>query len=140
VSAGVRTDDAPEPSAARSPIYTDLVIDHYRRPRNRGRLPSADASARVHSPLCGDQLLVTLTLAEGRVTDVRFDGEGCALSQALASIASERYPGMPVARVLALDDTFTRELLGTDVSRHRRGCATLHLLAVQRALGGGGGP
>lgn len=118
------------------PIYTDLVIDHYRCPRNRGRLPSPDASATVLSPVCGDELevTVTLSLADDRVTDVRFHGEGCALSQALASIASERYPGMEIGQILALDESFTVDLLGSEVSRHRQGCATLHLVAMQRAL------
>ncbi|MGB2711203.1 MAG: iron-sulfur cluster assembly scaffold protein [Conexibacter sp.] len=133
-----RSRSLPEAASIEEPVYTKLVIDHYRRPRNRGRLASADAAAEARSPICGDELRVTLALAAGRVTDVRFDGDGCALSQALASLASERYPGMSVEQILALDETFTVGLLGSEVSRHRRGCAMLHLVTVQRALGAGG--
>ncbi len=129
---------APGTPAAGEPLYTEVVIDHYRHPRNRGRLARPDATAKAHSSVCGDDLLVTLRLAAGRVTEVRFDGQGCALSQALASIASERYPGMEIEQVLSLDETFTVDLLGVEVSRHRRGCATLHIVAMQRALMAGG--
>lgn len=117
-------------------LYKDVVIEHCRRPRNRGRLEGPDARAHVRSPACGDELDVTLAVDRGRITDVRFEGRGCAISQALASIASERYPGMLVEDVLALDGRFTADLLGSEVSSGRLGCATLHLTAIQRALAG----
>lgn len=74
-------------------LYRDVILDHNRQPRNFGRLEPADAQAEGHNPLCGDRLTVYLRLQGDRVADVRFEGKGCAISTASASLMSEAIKG-----------------------------------------------
>jgi nitrogen fixation protein NifU and related proteins len=74
-------------------LYREVVLDHNRSPRNFGRLEPADAEAHGHNPLCGDRLQVTLRLADDRLADLRFEGQGCAISVASASLMSEAVKG-----------------------------------------------
>jgi nitrogen fixation NifU-like protein len=83
-------------------LYRDVILDHNRQPRNFGRLESADAQADGHNPLCGDQLTVFVKLEGERVTDVRFEGKGCAISTASASLMTEAIKGKDKATVNAL--------------------------------------
>ena len=77
-------------------LYRDVILDHNKRPRNFGPLAPADASADGHNPLCGDRLTVYLQLDDGRVRDVHFDGKGCAISVASASLLTESVKGRTV--------------------------------------------
>jgi nitrogen fixation NifU-like protein len=74
-------------------LYREVVLDHNRSPRNFGRLEPADAEAHGHNPLCGDRLHVTLRLADDTLADLRFEGQGCAISVASASLMSEAVKG-----------------------------------------------
>ena len=74
-------------------LYRDVILDHNRSPRLFGRLDPADSSADGHNPLCGDRLHVTLRLAQDRLVDVRFEGKGCAISVASASMMCEAVKG-----------------------------------------------
>jgi len=74
-------------------LYRDVILDHNRHPRNFGRLDPADAQAHGHNPLCGDRLTVWLRLEGERVADIRFEGKGCAISTASASLMSEAVKG-----------------------------------------------
>lgn len=74
-------------------LYRDVILDHNARPRNFGRLDPADARADGHNPLCGDRLTVSLRMAGDRIEDVRFEGKGCAISTASASLMTEAVKG-----------------------------------------------
>jgi nitrogen fixation protein NifU and related proteins len=74
-------------------LYRDVILDHNRAPRNFGRLEPADAHAEGHNPLCGDRLSVSLRLAGDRIEDIRFEGKGCAISTASASLMTEAVKG-----------------------------------------------
>jgi nitrogen fixation NifU-like protein len=74
-------------------LYRDVILDHNRRPRNYGRLDEADARAEGHNPLCGDRLTLSLRLDGNRIADIRFEGKGCAISTASASLMSEAVKG-----------------------------------------------
>jgi nitrogen fixation NifU-like protein len=74
-------------------LYREVILDHNKSPRNFGRLTPADAIAAGHNPLCGDRLDVTLRLEDDRVADVRFEGQGCAISMASASMMTEAVKG-----------------------------------------------
>jgi len=120
-------------------LYRDYILEHYKRPRNFGELDSPDLEAHEHNPLCGDELGVQIAVADGRIADLRFNGRGCAISQAAASIASEELIGMDLAAAGALEADWMLDLLGIPVSATRRKCALLSLKAVRRALTGDDG-
>lgn len=85
-------------------LYREVILDHNRHPRNFGRLDPSDASADGHNPLCGDRLTVTLRLEGDRIEDVKFEGNGCAISVASASLMSEAVKGRSRAETQRLFD------------------------------------
>jgi nitrogen fixation NifU-like protein len=94
---------ATRPSSAElQAAYQDVILDHYRRPRNRGRLAGADASAVVRNPLCGDEIEIDLALDGDRVREARFEGRGCSIAQASASMLTELVLGKTRADVRVL--------------------------------------
>ncbi|MGI8845310.1 MAG: iron-sulfur cluster assembly scaffold protein [Thermoleophilaceae bacterium] len=118
-------------------LYRDYILDHYKNPRNFGTLDPHDLEAHDHNPLCGDELGVHLVVGEdGTIADLRFHGQGCAISQASASIASEELIGMRVDAVDDLGADWVFELLGIDISPTRRKCALLSLKVVRGAATG----
>ncbi|HET9391190.1 MAG TPA: SUF system NifU family Fe-S cluster assembly protein [Steroidobacteraceae bacterium] len=80
-------------------LYRDVILDHNRQPRNFGRLDPADARAEGHNPLCGDRLTLFVRLSGDRVEDVRFEGKGCAISTASASLMTEAVKGKDKAHI-----------------------------------------
>jgi nitrogen fixation NifU-like protein len=85
-------------------LYREVILDHNKRPRNFGRLDPHDAEAKGHNPLCGDQLTITLSRKGNLIDEVRFEGNGCAISMASASMMTEAVKGKDrtVAADLAL--------------------------------------
>jgi nitrogen fixation protein NifU and related proteins len=83
-------------------LYREVILDHNRQPRNFGRLVPADAAADGHNPLCGDRLHLTVRLADDRLSELAFDGSGCAISVASASLMSEAVRGKSRAEIEAL--------------------------------------
>lgn len=78
-------------------LYRDVIVDHNKHPRNFGRLDPADAHADGHNPLCGDQLTITVKLTGDKIDDVKFEGSGCAISVASASLMTEAVRGKSLA-------------------------------------------
>jgi nitrogen fixation NifU-like protein len=89
-------------------LYQDLILDHYRRPRNRGALRRPDRSLELYNPLCGDEIAVDLALEGARVADCRFHGQGCSICQASASMMTERVKGRSIAEARTLVSRFQR--------------------------------
>ena len=95
-------------------LYRDVILDHNRRPRNFGPLEPADARAEGHNPLCGDRLTVFLRLEGDRVKDIHFEGKGCAISTASASLMTEAVKGQDKAGIGALFERIHRLLTRHD--------------------------
>jgi len=116
--------------------FIDNILDHYENPRHRGPLPDATVSIRGGNPGCGDIITAHLKLDptdNDRIIDLSFEGEGCTISQASASILSEQILGKTLAEVTAMDHGAFIEDLGREVVINRLRCATLALNTVKAA-------
>ena len=110
-------------------LYQETILDHNRQPRNFGSLPACDHEAAGHNPLCGDKLNVYLTISGDTIVDIRFDGSGCAISKASASLMTEAVKGKSLAEVESLYGGF-HELLTGDPSVRGEASVELGKLAV----------
>ena len=133
-------------------LYQELVLDHYKNPRNRGALDGCTHAADGVNPLCGDSLRVELVCADGRIAAMKFSGEACAITTATASMLSELVAGFDPGEVAALNVPFDRLLRGevaadetlgplnalAELRRHplRRKCAELPWATLRAALEG----
>ena len=93
-------------------LYREVILDHYSRPRNKGTLDPADVVREGANPLCGDEIRVSLLVHDGIVQDARFDGKGCSISQASASMMTERIKGRPIAEAERLIAAFKAMMRG----------------------------
>lgn len=119
-------------------LYRRRILEHASAPHNwtppDAPLPRIDLQHRESNPLCGDDLGVTLALGpDGAVVDVRFEGHGCAISTAAASMASDQIRGRTPAEILALDRSFVLALLGVEIPPLRMRCALLSLKVLKSA-------
>jgi nitrogen fixation NifU-like protein len=112
-------------------FYREYILDHYKNPRNYGRLDHSDISHEEDNPLCGDVIGMDFQVTDGVIEDVRFHGRGCAISQASASLLTERLKGMALddAKKINKDDVLGE--LGIDISPARIKCALLSLKVLK---------
>ena len=100
-------------------LYQEIILDHNKRPRNRGKLPQANREAEGHNPLCGDQVRVTLITENDLVSDIAFEGQGCAISTASASLMTEAVKGKTVEEAEVIFREFQQMVTETgDASDH----------------------
>ncbi len=116
-------------------LYRELILDHYKNPRNHGLLDPADAHAEGQNPLCGDELAVTVRFGDGDVIDeVGFDGRGCAISQAATSMLSDLVKGRTAQQVAAMPSQELLDELGIPLTPVRLKCAILGMGVLKLAL------
>ncbi|MBV9708720.1 MAG: SUF system NifU family Fe-S cluster assembly protein [Chloroflexi bacterium] len=114
--------------------YREYILDHYRNPRNYGKLEHPTVHSEDVNPLCGDQLGMDLLVEGDHVTAIRFQGRGCAISQAAASMLSEMVEGKTVEEVVQLGKEDILDALGVPISPARMKCAFLSLRVLHRGL------
>ena len=114
--------------------YREYILDHYRNTRNYGKLDQPDVHSEDSNPLCGDQLGMDLVVEGDHIKEVRFQGRGCAISQASASMLSELIEGKTVEEVVALGKDDVLDVLGIPISPARTKCAFLSLRVLHRGL------
>jgi nitrogen fixation NifU-like protein len=95
-----------------SALYQEVILDHYRRPRNKGTLAAPTGSASLRNPVCGDEIDVQVEVRDGKVADVKFGGRGCSISQASASMMTELVKGHTPEEARALGERFAAMIRG----------------------------
>ena len=115
-------------------LYRDFILDHYRNPRNAGMLEAPDASFEDNNPLCGDRIRMDVKLHDGVVTDIKFQGRGCAISQASASLLTEAVKGKRLSEIAKIGKDEVLAELGIPISAARLKCALLGLKVLKQAL------
>ena len=116
-------------------LYRELILDHYKNPRNHGLLDPADAQAEGQNPLCGDEVSVSVRLGEGDVIEeIGFDGRGCAISQAATSMLSDLVKGRTADEIATMPKEELLEELGIPLTPVRLKCAILGLGVLKVAL------
>ncbi len=116
-------------------LYREEILDHYQHPRNWGKPKKFTNSASLNNPFCGDSLVVFLEVKAGVVKNIHFEGRGCVISVAAASILSEKLKGKSQAEILALGRDEILKLLRLTLTPTRLKCALLSLETIHRALG-----
>ena len=118
-------------------LYQQMIMDHNKNPKNFRAMPDAGRVAEGHNPLCGDDLTIEIAVVDGKVSDVRFSGVGCAISVASASMLTDEIKGKSVEAVMQMTKDDVLELLQIPIGPVRLKCALLSLETVQKAVGGG---
>ncbi len=115
-------------------LYQEKLMDCYRSFRNRGSLENPTFASGTYNPSCGDAIAMQGYIVDGRVTEVRFEGHGCIMSQGTASMLCDHVVGMPQKDILSLNEQDMRTLVGIDMGPTRLKCAMLPLQVLQEGI------
>ena len=115
-------------------LYSDVLLDHFRHPRNYGSIVAPDVSYESFNPLCGDRIRIELKLNQTTITEARFKGDACAISTAAASLLTELITGTQIEAVAALSDDQLITALESNIQPARVQCALLPLEALRAGL------
>lgn len=117
-------------------LYTEIILDYFKNPRNKGEITDANASATEHNPLCGDKIRVDLKIdpKTNKITEAKFSGEGCAISQAATSMLTEQLIGKTGEEVFKISNDEIFNMLGIQISPGRIKCALLGLITAKKAI------
>src|SRR5213593_4771017 len=121
--------DTSRPEPQLSALYQELILDHYRRPRNKGTLEGATHSVALNNPLCGDEIDLQLRVADAVIRDVRFIGRGCSISQASASMMTQLLKDRTVPQALALAARMSAMMQGDESAAKDKALGDLRALA-----------
>lgn len=117
-------------------LFRETILEHYRHPRCRGTMDAPDAAYEDSNPLCGDRVRMEVRIRDGHISEVRWSGQGCSISQASASMLCEHIEGKPLEEVKALSRTDVCEMLGIELGPVRLKCAMLALKTLKAGVYG----
>lgn len=115
-------------------IYQEIILEHYRNPKNFGVLDSATHTSQKDNPLCGDKIEIGIEIVDNTIKDIKFSGSGCAILMAAASILTEKVKGKSVIDLRKMDKSYILEELGIELSPNRLKCALLPLELLQKII------
>lgn len=115
-------------------IYQDIILDHYHHPHNKGKISHPNNSVLANNPLCGDKIEMMIIYDKDKIKEVKFNGEGCVISQASASMLTDYAKNKSKHELKKLDSKFIIKMLGIDLGVNRIKCAVLPLEALQKLL------
>jgi nitrogen fixation NifU-like protein len=115
-------------------LYREYILEHYRSPRNKGDIATPDRFAAYSNPLCGDRLQMSVRLDGDRIADVRFNGSGCAISQASASMLTDIMMGKTLDELKAITKDDIIDMLGVEISPARMKCALLSWEVLRKGI------
>ena len=116
-------------------LYGEIILDHFQNPHHHGRLEHANISGRDSNPLCGDQIQLDIqTNHEGVIVDVGFTGQGCAISQASASMVMDELPGKTLFEAIQMSNEEVLRMLNVPISPARIKCALLILATLKKTI------
>jgi nitrogen fixation NifU-like protein len=115
-------------------LYSDVLLDHFRHPRNYGNLPNPDISCEAFNPLCGDRIRIEIKLEQTIIGTARFKGDGCAISLAAASLLTDLIVGVDIKDIQAISDEQLISALESDIKPARMQCALLALAALREGV------
>ena len=117
-------------------LYREAILDHYKHPRRKGHLDAPDIQYHDTNPFCGDEITIELKVENGIVVDAAFDGRGCAISQATASMMMEELVGKSVEELRTWDKEYILDMLGIEIGPVRLKCALLPLKVLKAGVWG----
>lgn len=115
-------------------MYAEIILEHYKHPHNHGSLPEKNIEHRESNPLCGDVVTMYMLVENSKISDVKFVGRGCAISQAATSLLTDEIKGKTLDEIRQLDKDFVLDLLGVEISPARMKCAMLGLKATKLTI------
>lgn len=113
-------------------LYQEEILEHYRHPHNKGIIDGADIIQKERNSSCGDELTFYIEVTNGNVSNVSFEGDGCAISQAAASMLTDEIEGMSIEELRALEKEDVLDLLGIELGPTRLKCALLSLQGITK--------
>lgn len=115
-------------------LYREQILDHYKHPRNFGHLKKPDVTQEEGNITCGDKIIMEINMNKDKIKQIAFSGEGCAISQASASMLTEKVKGMRVNNIMSISLNDITDMLGTTLTPSRVKCATLSLEVLHKTL------
>ncbi|MBI2583751.1 MAG: SUF system NifU family Fe-S cluster assembly protein [Candidatus Aenigmarchaeota archaeon] len=116
------------------PMYREIILDYYRNPRNKGKAEHAEIGAKDVNTLCGDVIEITARVDNGKIAEIKFDGKGCAISQASASMLTELVEGKKIEEAAKMQKQELLDALGIELSASRIKCALLGFKVMKLGL------
>lgn len=115
-------------------LYREIILDHYKNPRNFGLIENMDIDYFDENPLCGDEIRITAKVVDKKISEMKFNSKGCAISQATASILTDELIGKSIEEIKQLDLNYITHLLNIQLSVSRVKCAMLALIALKKGI------